>query len=771
MPPHGYASLRPARRYQDALIGGNGTIETKTFGDPRNEKVIFRHEGMLEPEFPEGWHHPPEPPNIAGALEKVRELLLSGQYKQANDYAFDAIRASGYPDRIGNNARHEGFVFEIGIEGKTQMTDYLRSVDFRTGESVVSWSDRYGSWERRSIVSRPAGASIQRIKIPKNYSGSVTFSVGKTLEPGFDGTDDYASRRSLYVPTVDFHCSYGKGEITIEAEYTVEAMKGAGYCGLILIDAGDGKSFAGEECLRIEGASDIVLITGLDWRFDYTASVLDELRNHLAELAGRYDDFLDEQRAWQAPIFDRVSLDLASESDRLLTSEELLVEEHLSEGFSPGLVEKVFDMGRYFLLYSHGKTPYIWGHVNINVNLQVASGVQTALPEMMEVYFSWIESLREDWRKNAQNIFGFRGLLSAVHPDGLNGILFHMTPRSPHHYWIAGAGWCYQPFWEYYQTTGDLEFARHRVFPALREIALFFDDYLTLENEKGNYIFAPSYSPENWPGNLDTTQCVVINSVMDISVCREVLEHLLELCEVLGIEDPDMPRWVGILERMPDYLTDDLGALKEWAWPELPERFDHRHLSHLYGVWPGDEIREDINADIARAALLANRKRAQGNASIHGLMHRALTAARLRDSFLAGSNLKQILDQGYLNTGSMMTNHNPYRTYCPDACGSLPVLLIEMIVYSRPGIIELLPALPAGLPQGSLQGIRSRTRAVLETLSWQTGRDGSSGTVHISLRSLIDQSIEVRPPAESALAPMTIELQTEERWEESFSWG
>ena len=333
-----------------------------------------------------------------------------------------------------------------------------------------------------------------------------------------------------------------------------------------------------------------------------------------------------------------------------------------------------------------------------------------------------------------------------------------------HHYWVAGAGWCYQPFWEHYQVTGDRDFALNRIYPALREIAFFFEDYLSLQDTSGRYIFAPSYSPENWPGNLDQRQCAAVNSVMDISVCKEVLTHLLELCDTLEIPEPNAPRWRDRLARMPEYLTDDLGALKEWAWADHPERFDHRHLSHLYGAWPGDEIRQDIDPALADAALLANRKRAQGNASIHGIMHRALVAARLRDRFLAGRNLRQVLDQGYLNSGSMMTNHNPYRIYCPDACGSLPVLLVEMLLYSRPGVIELLPALPDGFEVGVMRGVRTRACVVARELRWDVG----GGTVYLDLESAVDQVVEIRGPAKPDAEVLSVDLRAGERWTRAF---
>ena len=127
------------------------------------------------------------------------------------------------------------------------------------------------------------------------------------------------------------------------------------------------------------------------------------------------------------------------------------------------------------------------------------------------------------------------------------------------------------PFWEHYQITGDRDFARNLMLPLYREIAAFYEDYLTETDEDGRYLFVPSYSPENWPGNLDHPRCAVVNATMDITVCREVLCHLVELCETFGVEKENVLKWRGMLGRLPPYLYDELGALKEWVWKSLDE--------------------------------------------------------------------------------------------------------------------------------------------------------------------------------------------------------
>jgi hypothetical protein len=204
----------------------------------------------------------------------------------------------------------------------------------------------------------------------------------------------------------------------------------------------------------------------------------------------------------------------------------------------------------------------------------------------------------------------------------------------------------------------------------------------------------------------------------------------------LGQDTESIPRWKAILAKLPPYLSDTDGSLKEWAWPTLAENQDHRHVSHLYGAWPGDEFTPDGAPELARAALLAARKRAQGNASAHGILHRGLAAARLKDPYLVNFDLKQLLDQGYVNP-ALTTMHNPYAIPSPDPQGGLPTLIMEMLVYSRPGVIGLLPAQPDSLSQGELKGVLCRTQARIDDLAWNL----KTGKVDVTISSRVDQTV------------------------------
>ena len=253
---------------------------------------------------------------------------------------------------------------------------------------------------------------------------------------------------------------------------------------------------------------------------------------------------------------------------------------------------------------------------------------------------------REDYETNARNTFGLPGAVYPLFPDKGLGASFYYTGHSAFGlwpYWISAGGWRLRPFWDHYLVTGDADFLRTRVVPALKELALFYEGFLTTTDPRGHSMFVPSVSPENMPVSLDPSGPVLINATMDIAVCREVLSNLIQASEMLGTDAASIPRWEAMLAKMPPYLVELDGTLKEWAWPTLQERYAHRHVSHLYGVWPGDEIDPDRTPQLARAAEIACRKRspdvmatavAGETLPAYARCHRALVAARLKDNVL-----------------------------------------------------------------------------------------------------------------------------------------
>jgi hypothetical protein len=186
-------------------------------------------------------------------------------------------------------------------------------------------------------------------------------------------------------------------------------------------------------------------------------------------------------------------------------------------------------------------------------------------------------------------------------------------------------------------------------------------------------------------------------------------------------------------------MINDDGALKEWTHPNLKDNYDHRHVSHLYPVWPGHEINPEDTPDFFEAAKVAAEKRGQGNGSAHGLAHMALIGARLKDADLVEGNLRFMLGSGFV-LPSLCTFHNEGRIYNMDMLNSLPAVVLESLVYSKPGEIELFPALPDSMPAGMVTGIACRNQTVVESLSWNF----DNRKITVGIRSKIDQTILVR---------------------------
>ena len=367
---------------------------------------------------------------------------------------------------------------------------------------------------------------------------------------------------------------------------------------------------------------------------------------------------------------------------------------------------------------------------------------QGDLREGVEAYFNWMESLAPDFRANAKNIFGMRGTHYPLWPHKGMGVKYHYDNAASIRGDLAASLLDFRRRLVCAPVLGPLPGHRGPGFPpqargaGLKELALFYEDFLTVTDKNGNYIFVPSFSPENNPGNLNPSGMVVINASMDIAVCREVLANLIQACEILGIEADSVPKWKAMLAKMPPYLLEPDGTLKEWAWPTLQERYGHRHVSHLYGAWPGDEIDPDRTPQLARAAVIADRRRVPERLAAHGRCHRALVGARLKDSFIVDIELRQLIEQGYVST-ALRCSHDPYAGPVPDAQGGIPAIIMEMLAYSRPGVIEVLPALPPSLVKGSINGMLARTFARIDKLAW----DMEARTVDLTITSVRKQDV------------------------------
>lgn len=782
VPERGFCSIAPGKTVKDTLIAGNGTMHIELIGDPYAERILFHHESLLMP-----WKRPLEAPNVASIFPQVRQMVLDGKNREAVALAVQHMSDSPIKPDTQPHLTVPAFLMQLDSPKAAQVKDYLRTVNFENGEIQVVWTDEHGDWVRRTFASRPDNVLAQSLTAPAGRSLNVRISLQRSAEWSMRSGMDWGSHNGIGATAPDreaFTPGNSGSPATVAPPKGIEAnevhqdsnpqrliyrclldpsVNNSGYAGVVRVIRAGGSARIEGDTVVVENASSVMLLTRIEWFRDFSEDKVEALRQALELLPSDYAALLERHQKMQSEMLNRVTVDFGGASQYGMSTEELLADQRSRPDFSPALLEKMFGMGRHWFILTSGRYPSIAAEINATIDLQTAGGVQGDLREGMEAYFRWMESLAPDCRANARNIFGFRGACYPLFPGKGIGTSFYYTGNTAigiWPYWISAGGWCMRQFWEHYLVTGDLEFLRNRVLPAYQELALFYEDFLTATDKNGNYMFVPSISPENTPVSTDPSGPTLINATMDIAVCREVLTNLIKASEVLGAATDSVPKWKAMLAKMPPYLLEPDGTLKEWAWPNLREHYTHRHVSHLYGVWPSDEIDPDRTPQLARAADIANRRRtvdalatavAGETLPAYGRCHRALVGARLKDNIIVDVQLRQLLEQGYVGSG-LRCSREPYGMPVPDAQGGLPAIMMEMLLYSRPGLIEVLPALPPALVKGSMNGMLARTRARVNKLAW----DMEARTVELTVTSAKKQDLTLiaRHGIEAITAPV-----------------
>ncbi|MFH9817412.1 glycosyl hydrolase family 95 catalytic domain-containing protein [Streptomyces sp. NPDC017230] len=710
-PVHGTWEAEPAARWEDAFLTGNGHHGALVFGDPSADRVVVTHHTLVRPN---GDDENRRPPRLAAGLPALQDRLLAGVTTAAEGFT------DGRPLQWVRPF-HPAFQLRLNRPPGDAHDAYRRSVDFATGETTAT----RGTWTSRVFVSRADDVIVQHITAPH-------LTLDLSLDPRLPGAPAGLGVGHGAVLTRE------GAQLSLRARYP--GGSGLAYTGVTSVAVTGGTTKLVPPGVLVEGATEVLLLTRVR-RHTGELDVVTEGRA-LRDLpdGASYDRLLDRHLALHRTAYDRVTLDLAADpAERALPGSALL-----DRPRGAALLERLFAAGRYHLLSASGMLPprltglwtgdwnTAWSGAfttNANLNLQTASAAAAALPEVTEAHAALVHRQLPDWRDNARAIFGTRGVVAPSHTDGESGHTYHFSREYPLHLWTAGADWLLKPLVDHDETRGVHD---PRTTAALVEAALFYEDFLTRTDDSGHVLVVPSYSPENRPANASWG---TVNAAMDLSAAR----HALLTAADRHPEHAD--RWRALADRLPPHRTNADGALAEWAWPSLRDTYDHRHLSHLYGVWPLDEINPYDTPALAEAAHRALELRGAENDSAHGHLHHALIAARLRDGARVAHALGQVLDGDFFHT-SLMSAHYPHRdVYNADAAHALPAVLIEMLVQSTPDRLVLLPAVPESCPEGRLTGVRTRFGAELD-LGW-----AADGTATAVLRPDRTHRIELRTPS------------------------
>ncbi|MUP37332.1 alpha-L-fucosidase [Labilibaculum sp. 44] len=718
VPEKGFVSWLPAAKWEDALLSGNGTMGAMVMGNPFEETIILNHALLYLPN-----EAPVIPPDMTPYLDEIKRLSFEGKYQEVAELGVKIWKDAGYGKKKWTDSYVPAANLTIEMPA-SNVKNYRRMVNYETAEAVVEWTDQNGTFSRKTFVSRADGVVVTQIKgtAPINAQISLHQHPHTWEQNGLIDSLIKKTQTNIESDLMHYHVEYAKPH----------SHSPDGYDGLLKVINKGGEVSKNEGCYKIKNAQEVIILTCIEPYKGTNEESLLAIQNRLNNAGNNYNILLERQINSHGELYNRVSLKLnITEEEKEMTSETLVSK--VRDGTSAGIMQRQFEAARYNILCSAGTNPPnlqgIWSGTwtppwsgdfthDGNVEVAVSNLLNGNMPELMMAYFDYHERMMDDYRINAKQFYGTRGIHVAAHTS-THGFNNHYDETWCMEYWNGGAGWTASYFYDYYLYTKDKEFLKKRAFPFMNEALMFWEDFLTI-GEDGKFIVVPSYSPENNPLERRWQNC--INATMDVMIIKELTRNWISAAKILGLSRKEIQEKEEFLGHLPDYQISKDGVLREWLWDGFTDNQAHRHASHLYGLYevPDQDILEsEVLQNAAKKTIherMKIRKMYQGGEMAFGMCHLGFAAVNVKDKATA-SEILEYLSRFYW-TNSMATTHNPGNLFNMDISGGFPSLITRMIVTSRPEYITVFPALPDDWKKGEITGALARGNIKIKRIKW-----------------------------------------------------